>query len=119
MVRAVPTIGADGRRVRPELGLQLDYLISGLGGEALQELELMGRALQALVDAPVRDRQSLSALLSEPDRLSALSPGAFTVQWRVLELPVDQQCQIWLASGMRQHGGVFCRAEAIWQAATG
>ena len=119
LVRAVPTIGADGRRVRPELGLQLDYLISGLGGEALQELELLGTALHALVDAPVRDRQALPALLSEPDRLSALSPGAFTVQWRVLELPVDQQCQVWVASGMRQRGGVFCRAEAIWQAVTG
>jgi hypothetical protein len=38
------------------------------------------------------------------------------VQWRVLDLPVDQQCQVWLASGMRQRGGVFCRAEAVWQA---
>lgn len=117
LARAAPTLGVDGRRVRPELGLQLDYLVSGLGGEALQELELLGRALHALVDSPVRERLSMSALLSEPDRLAALSPGAFTVQWRVLDLPVDQQCQVWAASGMRQRGGIFVRAEAVWQAA--
>lgn len=119
LVRAVPTIGPDGRRVRPELGLQLDYLVSGLGGEVLQELQLLGTALQALVDSPVRERQSLPALLSEPDRLAALSPGAFTVQWRLLDLPVGEQCQVWAASGMRQRGGVFVRAEAIWQAVPG
>ena len=116
LVRAVPMIGADGRRVRPELGLQLDYLISGLGGEALQELGLLGTALQALADSPVRERQSLPALLSQPDRLSALSPGALTIQWRVLDMPLDQVSGVWLASGMRQRGGVFCRAEAVWQA---
>lgn len=119
LVRAVPTIGSDGRRVRPELGLQLDYLLSGLGGEVLPEMQLLGTALQALVDSPVRERQALPALLSEPDRLAALSPGAFTVQWRLLELPVGEQCQVWLASGMRQRGGVFVRAEAIWQAVPG
>ena len=119
LVRAVPTIGSDGRRVRPELGLQLDYLLSGQGGEVLQELQLLGAALLALVDSPVRERQSLPVLLSEPDRLAALSAGAFTVQWRLLELPVGEQCQVWLASGMRQRGGVFCRAEAVWQAVPG
>ncbi|RZA24299.1 MAG: hypothetical protein EOP92_44250, partial [Lysobacteraceae bacterium] len=43
LVRAVPVLGADGRRMRPEIGLQLDYLLSGLGGEALEELGLLGR----------------------------------------------------------------------------
>ena len=117
LVRAVPTIGADGRRLRPELGLQLDYLISGLGGEALQELGLLGTALQALADTPVRERQSMAALLSQPDRLSAMSAGSVTVQWRVLDLPLDQVSGVWLASGMRQRGGLFVRAEAVWQVA--
>ena len=117
LVRAVPTIGADGRRLRPELGLQLDYLISELGGEALQELGLLGTALQALVDTPVRERQSMAALLSQPDRLSAMSAGSVTVQWRVLDLPLDHVSGVWLASGMRQRGGLFVRAEAVWQVA--
>ncbi|MGH8025861.1 MAG: Pvc16 family protein [Pseudoxanthomonas sp.] len=116
LVRAVPTIGPNGRRVRPELGLQLDYLVSGLGGEALQELGLLGVTLQALADSPVSERQSLAGLLSEPERLAAVAPGAVTVQWRVLDLPIDQQCQVWVASGMRQRGGVFCRGEAVWHA---
>lgn len=116
LVRAVPVLGNDGRRKRPELGLQLDYLISGLGGEALEELGLLGAALQALTDSPVRERQRLPELLSQPDRLSTVSPGTLTIQWRVLDMPADQMSGIWLASQMRQRGGVFCRAEAVWQA---
>jgi hypothetical protein len=116
LVRAVPVLGNDGRRKRPEIGLQLDYLISGLGGEALEELGLLGTALQALADSPVRERQLLPELLSQPERLSTLSPGTLTIQWRVLDIPIDQVSGIWLASGMRQRGGVFCRAEAVWQA---
>ena len=119
LVRAVPVLGTDGRRMRPEIGLQLDYLVSGLGGEALEELGLLGTALQALADSPVRERQSLSALLSEPERLASIAPGSLNIQWRVLDLPVDQVSGIWLASGMRQRGGVFCRAEAVWQAVQG
>lgn len=119
LVRAVPVLGSDGRRMRPEIGLQLDYLVSGLGGEALEELGLLGTALQALVDSPLRERQSLPALLSEPERLASLSPGSLTLQWRILDLPVDQASAVWLASGMRQRGGVFCRAEAVWQAMQG
>ena len=116
LVRAVPVLGPDGRRMRPQVGLQLDYLISGLGGEALAELGLLGTALQALVDSPVCERQSLPALLSEPDRLASVAPGSLSIQWRMLDLPVDQVSGVWLASGMRQRGGVFCRAEAVWQA---
>ena len=116
LVRAVPVLGPDGRRMRPQVGLQLDYLISGLGGEVLAELGLLGTALQALVDSPVRERQSLPALLSEPDRLASVAPGSLSIQWRMLDLPVDQVSGVWLASGMRQRGGVFCRAEAVWQA---
>ena len=114
--RAVPVLGPDGRRMRPEIGLQLDYLVSGLGGEALEELGLLGMALHALADSPVRERQSLPVLLSQPDRLASVAPGSLTLQWRVLDLSVEQVCGVWLASSMRQRGGVFCRAEAVWQA---
>ncbi|MEO6517529.1 MAG: Pvc16 family protein [Pseudoxanthomonas sp.] len=114
--RAVPVLGPDGRRMRPEIGLQLDYLVSALGGEALEQLGLLGTALQVLADSPVRERQSLPALLSQHERLAAVAPGSITLQWRVLDLPVEQVCGVWLASGMHQRGGVFCRAEAVWQA---
>lgn len=116
VVRAGPPIRVDGRRERPALRLQLDYLVSGLGGEALQELGLLGTALQALLDSPLGGRDSIAALLSQPDRLAAMAAGSLTVQWRVLELPLDQVSAVWLASGMRQRGGVFVRAEAVWQA---
>ena len=116
LVRAVPVLGPGGRRMRPEVGLHLDYLVSGLGGEPLEELGLLGTALHALADTPVRERQSLPALLSQPDRLATVAPGSLGIQWRVLDLPVDQVSAVWLASGMRQRGGVFCRAEATWQA---
>ncbi|MEO6102694.1 MAG: Pvc16 family protein [Pseudoxanthomonas sp.] len=116
VVRAVPVLGMDGRRTRPEVGLQVDYLLTGLGGEALQELGLLGNALQVLADSPVRERTGLAALLSQPDRLNEIPKGSITLQWRVLDLPIDQQCQVWLASGMKQRAGVFCRADVIWQA---
>lgn len=119
VVRATPVLGTDGRRMRPEVGLQLDYLISGLGGEPLQELGLLGNALQAMGDSPVRERDGLGALLSQPDRLNSIAAGAVTVQWRVLDLPLDHQCQVWTASGMPQRGGLFCRAEVVWQALRG
>ena len=114
--QAPPVLRADGVRLRPQIGLQLDYLIGGSGEEALAELGLLGAALQALGDSPVREGDSLSALLSQPERLASLSPGLLTLQWRVLDLPVEQVSGVWLASGMRQRGGVFCRAEAVWQA---
>ncbi len=119
VVRAVPVLGSDGRRMRPEIGLQLDYLLSGLGGETLEEHGLLGTALHTLADSPVRERQSLPPLLSQPERLASVAPGSLTLQWRVLDLPVDQVSGVWLASGMRQRGGVFCRVEAVWQAVQG
>lgn len=117
--QASPVIRADGQRLRAQVGLQLDYLICGQGGEPLAELGLLGTALAALGDSPVREGHSLPALLSQPERLASLSPGLLTLQWRVLDLPVEQVSGVWLASGMRQQGGVFCRAEAVWQAVQG
>ena len=67
----------------------------------------------------MRERASLAALVSQPERLEAVGPGSLGIQWRVLDLPVDQVSGVWLASGMRQRGGVFCRAEAVWQAVQG
>lgn len=105
----------DTQYQQPPFGLQLDYLISGLGGEALEELGLLGAALQALMDSPVREGDSLAALLSQPERLAAMSSGLLRLQWQVLDLPIDQVSGVWVASGMRQRGGVFCRAEVVRQ----
>ena len=113
--QAAPVARGDGTRLQPPFGLQLDYLISGLGGEALEELGLLGAALQALMDSPVHEGDALAALLSQPERLAAMSSGSLRVQWQVLDLPIDQVSGIWVASGMRQRGGVFCRAEVVWQ----
>ena len=113
--QAAPVARGDGTRLQPPFGLQLDYLISGLGGEALEELGLLGAVLQALMDSPVREGDSLAALLSQPERLAAMSPGSLKLQWQVLDLPIEQVSGVWLASGMRQRGGVFCRAEVVWQ----
>lgn len=98
----------------PPVALELDYLISGRGGEPLQELGLLGGALRALADTPRREREGLEPLLSQPDRLALIAAGEVTLQWRVLDLPVEQQCQVWVASGMKQRVGVFCRVEAVW-----
>lgn len=117
--QSAPVLSANGTRLRPQVGLQLDYLVSGLGGEPLQELGLLGTALRALNDAPVRESHSLGGLLSQPERLASLSPGSVSVQWRVLDLPVEQVCQVWVGSGMRQRGGVFCRGEVVWQVGQG
>jgi hypothetical protein len=114
--QAAPVARGDRTRLQPLFGLQLDYLISGLGGEALEELGLLGAALHALMDSPVREGDSLAALLSQPERLAAMSPGSMRLQWQMLDLPIDQVSGVWVASGMRQRGGVFCRAEVVWQA---
>ena len=114
--QAAPVVRSEGAHLQSPFGLQLDYLISGLGGEALEELGLLGAALQALVDSPVREGDSLAGLLSQPERLAAMSPGSLRLQWQVLDLPIDQVSWVWAASGMRQRGGVFCRAYVVWQA---
>jgi hypothetical protein len=114
--QAAPVARGDGAHLQPPFGLQLDYLISGLGGEAFEELGLLGAALQALVDSPVREGDSLAVLLSQPERLAAMSPGSLRLQWQVLDLPIDQVSGVWVASGMRMRGGMFCRAEASFRA---
>lgn len=99
----------------PGLGLQLDYLIGGLGGEALAELGLLDAALQWVLGAPRRDRESLPEVLSQPERLAALSPGILGLRWVLLDLPLDQVSGVWVGCGMRQRAGVFVRGEVSWR----
>ena len=53
-VRGVPVLVRTGRRMRQEIGLQLDYLVTGWA-ERWTNWVCWARRLQALVDSPVRD----------------------------------------------------------------
>ncbi|GEM_PF-4152233 len=116
VVRNAPApVGGRGH-ASPALGLQLDYLVGGLGGEALAELGLLDAALQWVLGAPRRDRDSLAEVLSQPERLAALSPGTLELRWVLLDLPLEQVSRVWVACGMRQRAGVFVRGEVSWRA---
>ena len=109
------TVDSDGR-MTPALSLQLDYLIGGLGGEALAELALLDAALQEINDNPMRTHERLGEGLSQPERWASLAPGSMTVRWSLLDLPLEQVSRVWLASGMRQRAGLFVRGEVSWRA---
>ena len=115
-VRNAPAPVGEVSYASPALGLQLDYLVGGLGGEALAELGLLDAALQMVLGAPRHDRESVAAVLSQPERLAALSPGTLGLRWVLLDLPLDQVSDVWVASGMRQRAGVFVRGEVSWRA---
>ena len=115
VVRNAPVRVGDVGHASPALGLQLDYLVGGLGGEALAELGLLDAALQWVLGAPRHDRESVGAVLSQPERLAALSPGTLGLRWVLLDLPLDQVSGVWVACGMRQRAGVFARGEVSWR----
>lgn len=108
---------ARGPRLLPALDLELDYLIAGLGGEALAELALLDAALQWLNDPPIHTHATLGEGLSQPERWAALASGSLTLRWRLLEVPLEQSAGLWAATGMRQRAGLFARAVVRWQAA--
>lgn len=115
VVRNAPARVGDVGHASPALGLQLDYLVGGLGGEALAELGLLDAALQWVLGAPRHDRESLAEVLSQPDRLAALSSGTLGLRWVLLDLPLDQVSGVWVGCGMRQRAGVFVRGEVSWR----
>ena len=98
------TVAPEGR-LTPALPLQLDYLIGGLGGEALAELALLDAALQEINDNPMRTHERLRESLSQPERWESLAPGSMTVRWSLLDLPLEQVSSVWVATGMRQRAG--------------
>ena len=100
----------------PPLALELDYLIAGLGGEALAELALLGAALQSINESPMWTHAGLSEGLSQPERWASLASGSLTVRWSLLDLPLEQVSGVWVACGMRQRVGVFVRGEVSWRA---
>lgn len=110
MMRSVPVIGADGRRLHAVQNLQLDYLVDPRTSDPLQGRHLLGCALAAL-DAPV-----FAPLLSRPDLLQSLLPAALGITLRALELPLGEQATLWSALAAPAHAALFWRAEVTWQA---
>lgn len=100
----------------PPLELELDYLIAGLGGEALAELALLDAALQSVSERPMRMHDTLGEGLSQPARWASLASGSLTVRWLLLDVPLEQIAGLWAASGIRQRAGLFVRAEVQWRA---
>ena len=80
------------------------------GRRGAGETRSAGNGPAALADSPARTAVAARAL-SQPDRLASVSRESLTIQRRVLDLAVDQVSGVWLASGMRQRGGVFCGAQ--------
>lgn len=96
--------------------LELDYLIAGLGGEALAELTLLDAALQSINESPTWTHARLGEGLSQPERWASFASGSLTVRWSLLDLPMEQVSGVWVACGMRQRAGVFVRGEVSWRA---
>ncbi|MFC6185582.1 Pvc16 family protein [Pseudoxanthomonas japonensis] len=113
--RNAPDRRVDDVAFRHPLDLDVDYLIAGLGDEALAELALLDATLQWAAEHPVRTHDRMSEGLSQPERWASLASGSLTVRWRVLDLTLEQAASIWTAAGMRQRAGLFLRAEVQWR----
>ncbi|KRA52627.1 hypothetical protein ASD77_13395 [Pseudoxanthomonas sp. Root65] len=100
----------------PPLELELDYLVAGLGGEALVELALLDATLQSVSERPMRLHETLGEGLSQPARWASLASGSLTVRWLLLDVPLEQMAGLWAASGIRQRAGLLVRAEVQWRA---
>lgn len=102
--------------LRPALHLELDYLIAGLGGEALADLALLDAVLQRLNDTPMPTHEAMGEGLSQPERWAVMASGSLTVRWLLQDVPLEQSAAIWAATGLRQRAGLFVRAEVSWRA---
>ncbi len=116
MIRSVPVIGADGRRLHAVQNLQLDYLLDPRTSDPLQGQHLLGCALAALARQPSLDVPVFTPLLSRPDLLQSLLPAALGITLRALELPLGEQATLWSALAAPAHAALFWRAEVTWQA---
>lgn len=115
VARSVPLLSGDGRRLRPEMNLQLDYLLVGRADDALRAQASLGTAMRALLQAPMQQEESIRSLLSRPELLDALLPASLSVHWKALELPLQEQAAVWAALGERMGNGMFWRADVAWQ----
>lgn len=105
----------DGSMLAPPLCLELDYLIAGLGAQALTELALLDGVLQFVNDSSMQTHEMLEESLFYLGRRSLLSQGKLSLRWLLLDLPLDQLSGVWVASGLPQRVGVFVRSEVVWR----
>lgn len=109
----------DGSMLAPPLCLELDYLIAGLGAQALTELALLDGVLQFVNDSSMQTHDMLEESLFYLGRRSLLSQGKLSLRWLLLDLPLDQLSGVWVASGLPQRAGVIVRGEVVWQVNSG
>lgn len=62
-----PKLGADGRRYRPPLPLDLHYLVTAWAETALRQQRLLGFAVRTLEDTPILPSGVLNQHSPEPD----------------------------------------------------
>jgi hypothetical protein len=62
-----PTTGADGRRYRPPIPLDLNYLLTAWGKTAEKQQLLLGWAIRMLQDVPVLHANLLNDYAADPD----------------------------------------------------
>lgn len=105
----------DGSMLAPPLCLELDYLIAGLGAQALTELALLDGVLQFVKDSSMQTHDMLEESLFYLGRRSLLSQGKLSLRWLLLDLPLDQLSGVWVASGLPQRAGVIVRGEVVWR----
>lgn len=113
--RAVPVLGADGRRLHAAQLLHLDYLVDARAADPLQAQQLLGTALHALVRLPLIDLPGIGPLLSQPERLDTLLPASLGITFKALDLPLAEQAALWRSLGVSARGSLYWRAEVLWQ----
>jgi hypothetical protein len=114
--RSVPLLGNDGRRLRPEINLQLDYLLVARSHDRLQAHVWLGIALRSLLQSQIQQEESIRPLLSKPELFDSLLPASLSLHWKPLELPLQEQAAVWVAVGEKtMEAGSFWRVDATWQ----
>jgi hypothetical protein len=62
-----PRMGRDGKRTRPPIPLDLHYLLTAWGGDAIRQQRMLGFAIRTLEDTPILPAGVLNLGAPEPD----------------------------------------------------
>lgn len=104
---ALPSVDARGRSMiaRPPLALDLHYLVTAYGNDALHTEILLGHAMQRLHENPVLARDTIATILGAPSSVPALNALRSTGLSEQLEmikitpaaLGLDELSKLWTA----------------------